>query len=156
VCVSSRAAVPLGLYCWIRSDSLGRYRNDGANLPKTVSDAVKRRLDAQGAAVRGWRRPIGTLPILTPLLIMVGLGLLGVLLGSMGMDIHWNSRGTFYVATTCSVLILCACVVAGVSLTKKPANLEDQLADNPSRELLDSSQKTYTSAASFTRLQQRE
>jgi hypothetical protein len=27
---------------------------------------------------------------------MVGLGLLGVLLGSMGMDIHWNSRGIFY------------------------------------------------------------
>jgi signal transduction histidine kinase len=35
-------------------------------------------LDAQGAAVRGWRRPIGTLLILTPLLVLVGLGLLGV------------------------------------------------------------------------------
>src|SRR5258708_22606834 len=47
-----------------------------------------------------------TLLILTPLLVLVGLGLLGVLLGSMGMDIHWNSRGTFYVAATWSVLIL--------------------------------------------------
>jgi hypothetical protein len=70
--------------------------------------------------VRGWRRPIGTLLILTPLLVLVGLGLLGVLLGAMGMDIHWNSRGTFYVATTCSVLILCACVVAGVHLRRSP------------------------------------
>jgi hypothetical protein len=70
--------------------------------------------------VRGWRRPIGTLLILTPLLVMVGLGLLGVLLGSMGMDIHWNSRGTFYVATTCRVLILYACAVAGVHLRRSP------------------------------------
>jgi len=38
-------------------------------------------------------------------------------------------RGTFYVATTCSVLILCACVVAGVHL-RRSQNLEDQLADN--------------------------
>ena len=68
----------------------------------------------------GWRRPIGTLLILTPLLALVGLGLLPVLLGSMGMDIHWNSRWTFYVATTCSVLILCACVVAGVHLRRSP------------------------------------
>ena len=70
--------------------------------------------------MRGWRRPIGTLLILTPLLVVVGFGLLGVLLGSMGMDIHWNSRGTFYVATTCCVLILCACVVAGVHLRRSP------------------------------------
>ena len=77
-------------------------------------------LDAQGAAVRGWRKPIGTLLILTPLLVLVGLGLLGVLLGSIGMDIHCNSRGTFYVATTCSVLILCAWIVAGVHLRRSP------------------------------------
>jgi hypothetical protein len=51
-----------------------------------------------GGAVRGWRRPIGTLLILTPLLVLTGLGLLGVLLGSMGMDIHWTSKAAFYVA----------------------------------------------------------
>ena len=68
--------------------------------------------------MRVWRRPIGTLLILMPLFVLVGLGLLGVLLGTVGMDIHWNSRGTFYVATTCSVLILCACVLTGVHLRR--------------------------------------
>ena len=70
--------------------------------------------------MRRWRRPIGTLLILTPLLVLVGVGLLGVLLGSMGMDIHWTSRGTFYVAAMRSVLILCTCVVAGVHLRRSP------------------------------------
>ena len=81
--------------------------------------------------MRGWRRPIGTLLILTPLLVLVGLGLLDPLLGSMGMDIHWNSRGTVYVATTCSVLILCACVVAGIHLRKSPRTQKTELADKP-------------------------
>jgi hypothetical protein len=68
---------------------------------------------------------------LTPLLVLVGLGLLDPLLGSMGMDIHWNSRGTVYVATTCSVLILCACVVAGIHLRKSPRTQKTELADKP-------------------------
>ena len=48
------------------------------------------------------------------------VGLLRVLLGSMGMDIRWTSRGTFYVAAMCSVLILCTCVATGVHLRRSP------------------------------------
>ncbi len=70
--------------------------------------------------MRGWRRAFGTLLVLTPLLVLVGLGLLAVLLGSMGMDIHWTSKGPFYVTATSGVLILCACVMAGVHLRKNP------------------------------------
>jgi hypothetical protein len=74
-----------------------------------------------GGAVRGWGRPIGTLLILTPLLVLIGLGLLDVLLGSMGMDIHWtSSKAAFYVAMTCSILLLCGRVMAGIRLRKSP------------------------------------
>jgi hypothetical protein len=73
-----------------------------------------------GGAVRGWRRPIGTLLILTPLLVLTGLGLLGVLLGSMGMDIHWTSKAAFYVAMTCSIVLFCGCVMAGIRLRRSP------------------------------------
>ena len=81
--------------------------------------------------MRGWRRPIGTLLILTPLLVVVGFGLLGVrqVLGSMGMDIHWNSRGTFYGrhdVLRSDPLCLCR---GGRSLAKKPKNLEGQLSE---------------------------
>jgi hypothetical protein len=73
-----------------------------------------------GGAVRGWRTAIGTLLILTPLLVPIGLGLPGVLLGSMGMDIHWTSKAAFYVAITCSIPLLCGCVMAGIRLRKSP------------------------------------
>ena len=59
-----------------------------------------------GGAVRGRRTAIGTLLILTPVLVPIGLGLPGVLLGSMGMDIHPHSKAAFYVAITCSILLL--------------------------------------------------
>ena len=70
--------------------------------------------------MRRWRRTIGTFLILTPLLFLIGGGLLGVLLGSMGMDIHWTSKGAFYVAITCSIVLLCGCVMAGIRLRKSP------------------------------------
>jgi hypothetical protein len=73
-------------------------------------------------AMRRWRRALGTLLILTPLLVHIAYGLFGVLLGSMGMDIHWTSKGASYVAITCSVLLLGACVVAGVKLRNDPTS----------------------------------
>jgi hypothetical protein len=70
--------------------------------------------------MRRWRKAFGTLLILTPLLVLIVFGLSGILLWSMGMDIHWTSRRASYVASTCSVLFLCACLVAGVKLRKGP------------------------------------
>lgn len=77
---------------------------------------------AEGRAIGGWRRPIGTLLILTPLVVLIGVGILGVLLGSMGMDIdiHWNSTWARYIATVCIVLLLCACVLCGIRLRRSP------------------------------------
>src|ERR1700733_14832281 len=40
----------------------------------------------------GWRRAVGTLLLWTPLVIFVLFGLSGVLLGSMGMGVHWTSK----------------------------------------------------------------
>jgi hypothetical protein len=70
--------------------------------------------------MRRWRRALGTLLILTPLMALIAYGLSRVLLGSMGIDIHWTSKGASYIAMTCSVLLLCACVVAGVQLRNGP------------------------------------
>jgi hypothetical protein len=62
------------------------------------------------------RRVIGTLLILSPLFALMAFAFFGVLLGSMGMDIHWTSRVNSYVTIGCSVLALCACVMAGIHL----------------------------------------
>jgi hypothetical protein len=64
------------------------------------------------------RRVIGILLILSPLFALMAFAFLGVLLGSMGVDIHWTSKGTSYVAIACFILALCACVMAGVHLRK--------------------------------------
>jgi hypothetical protein len=45
-----------------------------------------------------WRVVFGNLLILIPFVVLAGGCLLGVLLGSMGMDIHWTSKMPFYVA----------------------------------------------------------
>jgi hypothetical protein len=75
--------------------------------------------------MQGWRRAVGTLLLWTPLMIfvLVGLsgvlvGLSGVLSGSMWMDIHWTSKEAPYIAATCVVLFVCACVAAGLKLRK--------------------------------------
>jgi hypothetical protein len=68
--------------------------------------------------MRGWRRAIGTLLILAPLFVLICGGLLEILLGSVGMDIHWTSKAAFYVAITSLVLLLCACVATGIRLRK--------------------------------------
>jgi hypothetical protein len=65
-----------------------------------------------------WRRIIGTLLLWTPFLVFGLFSLSGVLLGSMGMDIHWASKEAPYVGAPCVVLFVCACVAAGLKLRK--------------------------------------
>ena len=68
-----------------------------------------------------WRRLIGTPLLLTPLFALICCGLLAVLIGSLGMDIHWASRTSLFVAASGAGIVLCACVVAGVRLKKTPS-----------------------------------
>jgi hypothetical protein len=68
--------------------------------------------------MQGWRKVVGTLLLWTPLLILVVFGLSGVLLGSMGMEVHWTSEASPYIVATCVVLLACACVAAGLKLRK--------------------------------------
>jgi len=68
--------------------------------------------------MQGWRRAVRTLLLWTPLGIFFLLGLSGVLLGSMGVDVHWTSKEAPYVITTCVVLLVCACAAAGLKLRK--------------------------------------
>ena len=65
-----------------------------------------------------WRRAVGTLLLWTPLLIFVLFCLSGALLESMGMDVHLTSKKAFYIVTTCVVLLVVACVAAGLKLRK--------------------------------------
>jgi hypothetical protein len=64
------------------------------------------------------RKVIGTLLILSPLFVLMAYAFFGVLLGSMGMDIHWTSKMASYVTTGCSIVALCACVIAGIHLRR--------------------------------------
>jgi hypothetical protein len=71
--------------------------------------------------MQGWRRAVGTLLLWTPLMIFFLFGLSGVLFGlsgSMWMDIHWTSKEAPYIAATCVVLLVCACVAVGLKLRK--------------------------------------
>jgi uncharacterized membrane protein YcjF (UPF0283 family) len=72
-----------------------------------------------------WRRAVGTLLLWTPLVIFVLFvvifvlfGLSGVLQGSMWMYVHWTSKEASYIAATCVVLLVCACVAVGLKLRK--------------------------------------
>jgi hypothetical protein len=66
-----------------------------------------------------WRKVAGTFLILTPMVVVIALPFIGVLLGSLGMDIHWNgSKALFYIAVVCVVLMLFACFGAGVRLRR--------------------------------------
>ena len=66
----------------------------------------------------GWRRSVGTFLLFAPLMVVIVMVPLGVLLGSMGMDIHWTSPRDAYFGWTCIVLIVCGCVVGGVRLRR--------------------------------------
>jgi uncharacterized membrane protein len=46
--------------------------------------------------------------VLLPLLLLAAFPFFGILLGSLGVDIHWNaSRASGYAAAFCVVLLLC-------------------------------------------------
>ena len=66
--------------------------------------------------MKRWRRAVGTLLLWNPLVIFVLFGLSVVLLGSMGMDVHWTSKEAPYIAGTCVTLLVCACMAAGLKL----------------------------------------
>jgi hypothetical protein len=73
-----------------------------------------------GNGEMGWRRTIGTVLLLTPLWGSILFILTGILLGSMGMDIHWTSNKGAYIGWTTLVLAFSACVMAGVKLRRRP------------------------------------
>lgn len=54
--------------------------------------------------------------ILLPLLCVVGMIVLGVLLGSMGMDIHWQSKAMFIMTVSALVASLVGCIALGFKL----------------------------------------
>ena len=56
--------------------------------------------------------------MLTPLLALVVVAVGPVLMGTMGMDVRWNSKVACFATTGCIVLILCACVAMGIKLRK--------------------------------------
>lgn len=70
----------------------------------------------------GWRRTIGTVLLLTPLWGFILFTLAGILLGSLGMDIHWTSNKVAYMGWTMLVLAFSACVMAGVKLRRSPGD----------------------------------
>ncbi len=75
------------------------------------------------------RRFTGILLVLTPLIILLFGALLTLLLGSLGMDIHFEPKIPFSIAGVINVplLIMCvgipifvACVTSGIKLLKNP------------------------------------
>ena len=53
--------------------------------------------------MQGGRKVVATLLLWIPLVIFVLFCLSGVLLASMGMDVHWTSKEAPYIVTTCVV-----------------------------------------------------
>jgi hypothetical protein len=61
----------------------------------------------------------GMVMVLAPLLVVVALPSLGVLLGSLGMDIHWNGSKFLAGASVLGAAItLCAAFIVGIRLLK--------------------------------------
>jgi hypothetical protein len=69
--------------------------------------------------VQTLRMFVGTLMVLAPLLVMAALPLFGVLLGSLGMDIHWNASRTLGgISALCLGIILCLSFIIGIRLLR--------------------------------------
>jgi hypothetical protein len=69
-------------------------------------------------SMRSWRRAAGTLLIAIPLLVLLALLPLCVLLGSLGMDIHFTSKAAAYIGISCFMVAMCGCVFAGIRLRR--------------------------------------
>ncbi len=68
------------------------------------------------------RRFCGTVLLWTPVVVAVFLGFSGLLLGSLGMDVHWTSAKSQFIAATAVVLVVGVCVAAGLRLRKEDSN----------------------------------
>ena len=65
------------------------------------------------------RSVLGLFLLLLPLLLLATLPFFGVLLGSLGMDIHWSaSRPAGYGAATCAAIVLCLSSLVGWRLLR--------------------------------------
>jgi hypothetical protein len=65
------------------------------------------------------RQALGMLFVLLPLLLLAAFPFFGILLGSLGVDIHWNaSRASGYVVALCVVLSLCLSLLVGWRLLR--------------------------------------
>jgi hypothetical protein len=68
---------------------------------------------------------VGTMLMLGPVLLLLAMSLLGVVLGSLGMDIHWNgSRLLLCVIVACLAIALCSCFIAGWRLRGQRAAIQ--------------------------------
>jgi hypothetical protein len=65
------------------------------------------------------RQALGVLFVLLPLLLLAVFPFSGILLGSLGVDIHWNaSRASGYAVAFCIVLLLCVSLFVGWRLLR--------------------------------------
>jgi hypothetical protein len=81
--------------------------------------AVAMRAIRDPEAVRTWRTAIGTLLVLAPLLLLAAMPVFSVLLGSLGMDFHWNGpRALGYATVLCTGVALCVCFIIGIRLLR--------------------------------------
>ena len=76
--------------------------------------AVSLRAFRGDAAISAGRSALGLLLLLFPLLILATVPFFGVLMGSLGMDIHWTaSKTSGYGAIACAVIMLCLSFLFG-------------------------------------------
>ena len=67
-----------------------------------------------GTAISTSRSALGLLLLLFPLLLLATVPFFGVLLGSLGMDIHWTASKTVgYGAVACAAIMLCLSFLFG-------------------------------------------
>lgn len=73
----------------------------------------------RGDKIPAGRSAVGLLLLLLPLLLLATFPFFGVLLGSLGMDIHWTaSTASGYGAATCVAIVLCLSSLIGWRLLR--------------------------------------
>jgi hypothetical protein len=68
--------------------------------------------------MQNWRRALGTILIAIPILFLLALIPVGVVLGSLGMDIHFTSKSAAHIVIFCFVIVMWGCVFAGTRLRR--------------------------------------
>jgi hypothetical protein len=74
---------------------------------------------AQSNSCKTWRSAVARKLAAYLLAIDRGERSTGILLGSMGMEIHFSSKAVSYVAMASTILILIACVAVGFRLRRR-------------------------------------